>query len=35
MRTDILQQAPAIRAATLKAAAHVAGDNDRLGIRVL
>ena len=35
MRTDILQQAQAIRAATLKAAAHVAGDNDRLGIRVL
>ena len=35
MRTDILQQAQAIRAATLKAAAHVAGDNDRLGIRAL
>ena len=35
MRSDILQQAQAIRAATLKAAAHVAGDNDRLGIRVL
>ena len=35
MRNDILQQAQAIRAATLKAAAHVAGDNDRLGIRVL
>ena len=35
MRSDILQQARAIRAATLKAAAHVAGDNDRLGIRVL
>lgn len=35
MRSDILQQAQAIRAVTLKAAAHVAGDNDRLGIRVL
>lgn len=35
MRSDVLQQAQAIRAATLKAAAHVAGDNDRLGIRVL
>lgn len=35
MRSDILRQAQAIRAATLKAAAHVAGDNDRLGIRVL
>ena len=35
MRTDILEQAQAIRAATLAAVAHVTEDEDRLGIRVL
>lgn len=35
MRNDILEQAKAIRAATLAAAAHVTDDTDRLGIRVL
>lgn len=35
MRTDILEQAQAIRAATMAAAAHVTGDSDRLKIRAL
>lgn len=35
MRNDILEQAQAIRAATMAAASHVTGDNDRLKIRAL
>ena len=32
MRSDIMQQAQALRAAMLAAAAHVTGDDDRLRI---
>lgn len=35
MRDDILEQARAIRAATLAAVAHVTDDDERLGVRVL
>ena len=35
MRSDIMQQAQALRAAMLAAAAHVTGDDDRLRIKVL